>query len=144
MQEIIAKAKVLFVRGAEKIRSMRKDAAEEGMELVREAETEEIFVEEVAKETLRERWGSLRTNASALFGKLSSRERIALIFIVGIAIGFGAKTMATGSLTIGYRDYTTRNTDTYDLIALQKKVAEEGSNAAFSGGGAADGGTCSQ
>lgn len=143
MQEIIAKAKAMFARGAEKLRLIRKNTADEGMELIREAETEEIFVEEVAKETLTERWKSVKTNASALFGKLSSRERLALLFMAGIVIGFGAKTAAMDSLTIGYRDYTARTAGAYDLIELQKKVAESGSGSVFSGGMTA-GATCSQ
>ncbi len=143
MQELIAKAKTALARGAEKLRSIRKDAAEEGMEIIHEAEAEEIFVEEATKETFRERWESVKTNAAALFGKLSSRERLALLFMAGIVIGFGAKTLAMDSLTIGYRDYTARNAGAYDLIELQKKVAENGSGSAFSGGMTA-GAACSQ
>lgn len=144
MREIMAKAKTVLAQAMEKIRSMRRSASEEGMELVHEAETEEIFVTEVAKEKIRERWETIRGRAVSILGKLSPRERLVLLFAIGIIIGFGMKTAANGSLTIGYRDYTARNANAYDLIALQKKVAEGGSASAFSGGSVANGATCSQ
>jgi hypothetical protein len=143
MQDIIAKAKLVIARASERVRSMRQNASEETAEFVREAKAEEVFVAEAAKETMGRRWESLKNRVLSILGKLSPRERFALIFIVGLIVGFGVKTMASEHLTIGYRDYTTGGADRYDLVALQKKVAEEGSASVFSGG-ATGGAACSQ
>jgi hypothetical protein len=144
MQDLIAKAKATLVRMTEKIRSMRRSASEEGMELVHEVETEEVFMEETLKETIKSRYASIRMSFMEMTSKLSRTEHFMLIFVFGIIIGFGMKTAANGHLTIGYRDYTTGSTNTYDFIELQKKVAATGSGSAFSGGVSAGGSTCSQ
>lgn len=142
MQDLIAKAKATLARTTEKIRSMRRSASEEGMEFIREVETEEIFVEETFKETMRARYTSIRGSFIEMASKLSRTERFMIIFVFGIVIGFGMKTAANGHITIGYRDYTAQSTGTYDLIELQKKVAETGGTSAFSGSAAQMGGSC--
>lgn len=144
MQDIIAKAKAILAEAKDRIRSMRRNASEEAEELAHEVEAEETFVTETAKETFRQRFESFRENIASMTAKLSFKERIAIIFVIGFIVGFGMKTAANGYVTIGYRDYTAKNVATYDLIELQKRVAENGSGSAFSGGAAAGGGTCSQ
>jgi hypothetical protein len=144
MQDIIAKAKALLARMKEAARSMRRSVSEEAGEFIREAETEEVFVAEATKDTVGRRWASVRGYFSSLLGKLSRKEQLVIIFAIGLVIGFGVKVVSNEYVTIGYRDYTARNAKAYDLIALQKKVSENSSGSAFSGGGAAGGGTCSQ
>jgi len=144
MRDIIAKAKAALAQVKEKMRSMRRNVSEETEEFVHEAETEEIFVAVSIKETATRFWQSIRKQARMLIGKLSSRERLAVIFVIGLIIGFGIKTVASEYITMGYRDYTAKNTNVYNLIDLQKKVTASGSDAAFSGGGSAGGATCSQ
>ncbi len=142
MQDLIARAKATLVRMTEKIRSMRRSASEEGAEFIDEVKTEEVFVEETFKETLKARYASIRESFTEMASKLSRTERFMLIFVFGIIIGFGMKTAANGQLTIGYRDYTAQSVGTYDLIELQKKVAETGGTGAFSGSAAQIGGSC--
>lgn len=142
MQDLIAKAKKALARMTEKIRSMRRSASEEGTEFIHEVKTEEIFVEETFKETVKARYTSIQESFTEMASKLSRTERFMLIFVFGIIIGFGMKTAANGQLTIGYRDYTAQSVGTYDLIELQKKVAETGGTGAFSGSAAQIGGSC--
>lgn len=98
-----------------------------------ELDSEEIFTENE---------GAARPSLSSrLFGSFSAKERLLMIFVFGVVLGFGAKTVATESITIGYRDYTVSKGGTYDLIALQKKVSENGGAANFSGG-IQQGGAC--
>lgn len=143
MQDIITKVKAVIARASEKIKSIRKGAEEETKELVHEAQTEEVFVAEIAKRTMRERVRPICQRVKASFEKLSPKERIVLIFVVGLIIGFGIKTAANGRFVIGYRDYTAKNDKAYDLIQLQKEVAKRGSGSAFSGT-PTGGGSCSQ
>lgn len=64
--------------------------------------------------------------AKSAIGRLSMRERLVLIFAVGIALGFVVKNFANQNVTIGYDDYTVRNQGkAYDLIAMQKQLAEK-------------------
>lgn len=107
------------------IRKARNDKEELG--------PEEIFTE--GEE------GADRPVFSRFLGSFSAKERLLLVFVLGIVLGFGAKTMATESITIGYRDYSVAKNEAYDLMALQKKVSENGSGANFSGG-VRQGGAC--
>lgn len=70
-------------------------------------------------------WESVRKRSVSAYEKLSPREQVVLIFLVGAVLGFGTKSVAHEQVTIGYQDYTLSNGKSYDLIALQKKVAEE-------------------
>ena len=144
MQDIIAKARAFVGQLAKKIRSLRKDAVEETEEIIRDAETEEVFVSVTAKEAAKRWWEVSRKWTLSLIGRLSSRERMALLFAAGLIVGFAAKTVASEYLVIGYRDYTTKSSTTYDLIELQRNVAENGGAGILSGSGVAPGGTCSQ
>lgn len=126
-----------------KMTSLTKKAKEETEELVSEVKDEEIFVAEAAKEGVRRRWISVRKRYDACVARLSIRNRLMIVFVIAIAVGFGAKTMAASTIMIGYRDYAAPKEDAYDLIELQKKVAEEGGAGAFTGG-AQPSGACSQ
>lgn len=126
-----------------KMATLTKKASEETEELVNEVKDEEIFVAEAAKESIRRRWMSAKKKYDSFVAKLSTRDRFVIIFAIGIIVGFGAKTMAASTITIGYRDYAAPKEGAYDLIGLQKKVAEEGGTGAFTGG-AQPSGACSQ
>lgn len=99
---------------------------------------EELGLEEILPDTEREVRPSL---PSKLFGSFSPKERFLMIFALGMVLGFGVKTLAQESITIGYRDYSVSKNEVYDLIALQKKVSENGGTANFSGG-IQQGGAC--
>jgi hypothetical protein len=77
------------------------------------------------------------------FGKFSPRQKIALLFVLGIVLGAGTKAAAHDRITMGYRDYTASKTNAYDLIGLQKKVAAQGGSTAVTGG-VPTAGSCSQ
>lgn len=126
-----------------KIATLTKKAGEETEELVSEVKDEEIFVAEAAKESLKRRWMSVRKKYDTFVAKLSARDRLVILFAIAIIVGFGAKTIAASTITIGYRDYTAPKEDAYDLIELQKKVAEGGGTGAFTGG-VQPSGACSQ
>lgn len=85
--------------------------------------------------------GALSSALSKFVGSFSAKERLIMLFVFGVVLGFGAKIIATDSITMGYRDYTVSKGGTYDLIALQKKVSENGGAANFSGG-IQQGGAC--
>lgn len=142
MQEIIAKAKTSLKRMLAKIRSWERSASEEASDIVRDVKTEEIFVAEVAKKTLRMRFERLRRNLLEIVEKRSQTEILTFIFIFGIIVGFGVKMTVSEYVTIGYRDYTTQSTNTYNLVKIQKEVSENGGLGVFSGSSAQVGGTC--
>lgn len=143
MEKMLASAKEAIAWVKAKAATLTKKAEEETEELVSEVKDEEIFVAEAAKEGLRRRWVSVRKRYDSFVGNLSMRDRFVIIFAIGIIVGFGTKTMAASTVTIGYRDYTAPREDAYDLIELQKKVAESGSTGAFTGG-VQPSGACSQ
>lgn len=143
MEKMLASAKEAVAWMKAKIGMLSKKAGEETEELVSEVKSEELFVAEATKDTLKRRFASAKGKACALVAKLSPKERMVAIFVIGIVLGFGAKTLATSSVTIGYRDYTAPKEGAYDLIALQKKVSESGSTGAFTGGSQPSG-ACSQ
>lgn len=143
MEKMLASAKEAIAWVKAKVATLTKKAEKETEELVSEVKDEEIFVAEAAKESVRRRWMSIRKGYDAFVGKLSARDRLVILFVIGILVGFGAKTIAASTVTIGYRDYTAPKEDAYDLIELQKKVAEGGGTGAFTGG-VQPSGACSQ
>ena len=143
MEKMLASMKKVFAWVKAKIATLTKKASEETEELVNEVKDEEIFVAEAAKESVRRRWMSARKKYDSFVAKISTRDRLVILFVIGAIVGFGAKTMAASTVTIGYRDYTAPKEGAYDLIGLQKKVAEGGGTGAFTGG-AQPSGACSQ
>lgn len=143
MEKMLASMKEAVAWVKAKIATLTKKAEEETEELVSEVKDEEIFVAEAAKESVRRRWMSVRKKCDAFVAKLSMRDRLVIIFVIAITVGFGAKTIAASTITIGYRDYAAPKEGAYDLIELQKKVAEGGGAGAFTGG-VQPSGACSQ
>lgn len=134
MEKILASMRKEAARVKAKVSTLTKRAGEETEELVNEVNDEKIFVAEAAREGFRRRWLSIRKKCDAFVGKLSPRDRLVILFAIGIIVGFGAKTIAASTITIGYRDYTAPEDTAYDLLDLQKKVAAAGSTGAFAGG----------
>lgn len=145
MGEILeqAKKKVMAIRekAISGSQATREEAADEAP-ITSEMESGEPAPSKMtlAKEKVVSMWKLAYDRSSAMFAKLHPRERLFVIFAIGIVLGFGMKTIAHERLTIGYQDYTLSNQKAYDLIVLQKKVAEKSGQATFSG--AATGGSC--
>jgi hypothetical protein len=76
---------------------------------------------------------SVRTYVCSIVGRMTVKERLLVLFAFGLVIGFGIKTTSSGSITIGYQDYTLKGSSgAYDLNAIERKVAEK--NAATASG----------
>jgi hypothetical protein len=61
----------------------------------------------------------------SVFGRMTVRERMLVLFAVGAALGFGIKTIASGFLTIGYQDYTLKSArEPYDLNEVERRLME--------------------
>ncbi|HWQ60028.1 MAG TPA: hypothetical protein VN420_02665 [Candidatus Fimivivens sp.] len=62
----------------------------------------------------------------SIVSRMTVKERLMILFAVGLVIGFGVKTVATGSVTIGYQDFALKTeTKAYDLNEIQRRVAEK-------------------
>lgn len=74
-----------------------------------------------------ESWKSRFRRFSAIRPRvMSGRMRIALLLLVGFAIGAAVKTEAAGRLTIGFQDYTVPvDGARYDLNDMERQVAEK-------------------
>ncbi len=69
---------------------------------------------------------SARGYACSIVGRMTVKERLLVLFAVGVVLGFGVKTAAGGFITIGYQDYSVKGKGgAYDLNLLQRKVAEK-------------------
>jgi len=61
----------------------------------------------------------------SVFGRMTVRERMLVLFAFGAALGFGIKTIASGFLTIGYQDYTLKSVHRpYDLNEVERRLME--------------------
>ncbi|MEI6650783.1 MAG: hypothetical protein WCL23_05130 [Candidatus Moraniibacteriota bacterium] len=81
--------------------------------------------------------------AKSAIDRLSVKERLVIIFAIGIALGFAVKHSASQNVTIGYDDYTVKNQGkAYDLIAMQKKLAEKALSGESTAAQAPQGGVC--
>lgn len=99
----------------------------------------------------------LRENAFLKDGRISFKDTYARVvvrreyakhdlialFIIAVILGAGLKSIATGTVTIGFEDYTLAPEETlYDLNALQKKLIDEGGR--IDGSTVAEGEACSE
>ncbi|NTW45703.1 MAG: hypothetical protein HGB18_01450 [Candidatus Moranbacteria bacterium] len=96
--------------------------------------------------------GCVRSTVSygdSVVTRMTLKERLIVLFVIGLAIGFGVKTIAGGIVTIGYQDYTLRpGAGAYDLNELQRRVSQKNAESAALGGqeqeAAPEGGSCQQ
>jgi hypothetical protein len=59
-------------------------------------------------------------------GRMTVKERLLVLFAVGVVLGFGIKTTAGGFVTIGFQDYSVKGKgQAYDLNELERRVAEK-------------------
>lgn len=91
--------------------------------------------------------GSVRRKACSMVGRLTVKERLLVLFAIGVVLGFGVKTTAGGYVTIGYQDYSLKGKrQAYDLNEVQRRVAEknaqQASGAVESGAANNEGGSC--
>ncbi len=103
----------------------------------------------LATETLnrmRKKTRSLCGYVRSVTDRMTVKERLLVLFAVGVVIGFGVKAVSNGTLTIGYQDYALKGkSQAYDLNEIQRKVIEKNASVAA---GAADptavpeGGSC--
>lgn len=64
--------------------------------------------------------------ARSVVARMTVKERLLVLFAFGLVIGFGIKTAATGTITIGYLDYSLKTAvKPYDLNEIQRRVAEK-------------------
>lgn len=83
---------------------------------------------------LRECVGSVVRYSDSVVTRMSVRERLTVLFVIGLALGFGVKSIAGGFMTIGYQDYSVKGSRAaYDLNELQRAVAERNAAAAVTG-----------
>lgn len=130
-------------QGRSRAKELKDKASEKVEELVDEVRADESIDAESSGERVKSHLASVKKKYEAFIGGLSMRHRLLIIFAIGIIAGFGMKTLAASTITIGYRDYTAGREGAYDLIALQKKVAESG-GAGVLAGGMQPAGACAQ
>ncbi len=75
---------------------------------------------------IRKSFMSVRRYAVSVGDRMTVKERLLVFFAIGAVIGFGAKAIASGSLTIGYQDYTLKTRrQPYDLNEIERRLAEK-------------------
>ncbi|MEI7749413.1 MAG: hypothetical protein WCJ25_00215 [Candidatus Moraniibacteriota bacterium] len=106
---------------------------EDSKEMIAKIREKAASIAEVALGRLKRSALSARTYVASVVGRMTVKERLLVLFAVGLVLGFGVKTAANGSVTIGYQDYTLKGKGaTYDLNEVARRVAEK--NAAIATG----------
>jgi len=106
---------------------------EDSKEVIAKLREKVAPIAEVAVGRVKRSAGSARAYVVSVVGRMTMKERLLVLFAVGLVLGFGVKTAANGSVTIGYQDYTLKGKGgTYDLNEVARRVAEK--NAAIATG----------
>jgi len=83
-----------------------------------------VPIAEASLERTRRSAKSLCGYVRSVTDRMTVKERLLVLFAVGLVIGFGVKAAANGSITIGYQDYSLKGKGKpYDLNEVQRRVA---------------------
>lgn len=81
---------------------------------------------EAAIRRIRSSAAKARVYVASVVGRMTVKERLLVLFAIGIVFGFGCKTVAGGFVTMGYQDYTLKASGrAYDLNELERRVAQK-------------------
>ncbi|NTW29736.1 MAG: hypothetical protein HGA33_00475 [Candidatus Moranbacteria bacterium] len=81
---------------------------------------------EAAIRRMRSSVTKVQESVTSVVGRMTVKERLLVLFAVGIVFGFGIKTVASGFVTMGYQDYTLKEGGrAYDLNELERRVAKK-------------------
>lgn len=87
----------------------------------------------------------VRTETTRVENPQQKRLEIALLLVLGILVGFAAKTQASHRITMGSSDYllTQKDAGAYDINAIQKELLAKGETSSIAGP-QPTGGSCGQ